>query len=403
MKPSTKIILICIVIILLPVIIKLQMVIDPQRAQFQPGRGVASVVTEFGSNPVVLPSQFVFGTVIGFREVVAGLLWVRANDFFHTGNYDAIVPLSRMITWLDPHQLVVYSVGAWHLAYNFVDFEERADRRYLYPGMKFLLEGIQNNSELWDLYFEMGFTMYFLKVLNYDEAAYWLKQAQERGAPGRVQRCVAHALERAGRIDESIAQWKHCIADAKRRLKQNPNDPDASYDLAISKRNYDRIVIQQMERSKLANHPLAVNFEATFRRLGPKQFLISGHTNLPDGARVEVTLTDFGYKEPTLEEASWQVDPNQTLVYDTGIHGIVVRGGRFSREYDLSKDPKQYPLRASKYKLSIFFNPRNAARDIQDIVGWSGEGIIVKNYPDNSVKGLRKIKKVIILKREDII
>ena len=45
MKRSTKTILIVIALALLPAIVKLQMTIDPQRPQFQPGKGVGSVVT----------------------------------------------------------------------------------------------------------------------------------------------------------------------------------------------------------------------------------------------------------------------------------------------------------------------------------------------------------------------
>ena len=165
MKRSTRIVLIIIALALIPAIVSLQTAIDPQRPQFQPGRGVGSVMTR-GANPVILPSQFVVGTIIGFREVVAGLLWVRANDFFHSGNYEAIVPLTRMITWLDPHQIDVYCTGAWHLAYNFVDSAQRADWRYLAPAMKFLEEGVANNPGVYDPAFELGFVMHYMKAQN---------------------------------------------------------------------------------------------------------------------------------------------------------------------------------------------------------------------------------------------
>ena len=53
--------------------------------------------------------------------------------------------------------------------------------------------------------------------------------------------------------------------------------------------------------------------------------------------------------------------------------------------------------------LSVWFNPRNATQDIKDVSGWSGEGITDKRYLDTSTKGLRMIKKVVTLRREDII
>ena len=29
----------------------------------------------------------------------------------------------RIITWLDPHFIDVYETGAWHMDYNFTDFQ----------------------------------------------------------------------------------------------------------------------------------------------------------------------------------------------------------------------------------------------------------------------------------------
>ena len=78
----------------------------------------------------ISPDQLLFA-LIGFRELVAGILWVRADSFFDTGNYDAILPIVRVVTILDPHQLDVYATGMWHIGYNFTDEEQRSDRRYV--------------------------------------------------------------------------------------------------------------------------------------------------------------------------------------------------------------------------------------------------------------------------------
>jgi len=402
-KRSAKALLIIVVMALIPAIVKLQTAIDPQRRQFQPGRGVSAVVTQVGNNPVVLPSQFVVGTIIGFREVVAGLLWVRANDFFHRGNYDAIVPLTRIITWLDPHQIDVYSTGAWHLAYNFVDHRHRADRRYLLPAIRFLDEGIENNPSVWDLYFDQGFTMYYLKVYDYNKAAMWLKLAQEKGAPYARYTQVAHAYAKAARLDDAIRQWKSCIATAQAALKKDPKNADARHLLQVSERNLPMLLYRIEMRKDLAKHPRDVNFEAGFERIGPKKFRISGSADLPDTARIDVTLIDSDYKEPELDKFTWEVDPNLTMVVDVGIHGLMVKDGKFDRIYNLSRDPKQYPLAADPYTLTISFDPQKAFHDVQDVTGWRGEGITDKRYLDTSSKGFRTIRKVIPLKREDII
>ena len=93
----------------------------------------ASSVKAFGG----LNNEFLLLPLLGFREAAAGLLWVRCDEFFHSGDYDAILPLVRLITWLDPHADNVYVTGAWHLSYNFTDSSERSDRRYIGPAMQF--------------------------------------------------------------------------------------------------------------------------------------------------------------------------------------------------------------------------------------------------------------------------
>lgn len=404
MKQSTRVLLILAAVALLPAIVKLQSVIDPQRKQFLPERQVvSSVVTDVGNNPVVLPSQFVAGAIIGFREVVAGLLWVRANDFFHTGNYEAVVPLTRIVTWLDPHQIDVYSVGAWHLAYNLVDAQSRGDRRYLLPAIKFLEEGVANNPDLFDLYFEQGFTMYYWKKQDYEKSAYWLNEATKRACPYYVHTQVAHAYERNGQIDKTIEQWRKCLRIMNAALKKNPNDKDAWTMREVSRKNLNLTLMRRVDRAERAKNPVEVDFDAEFERLGPRKFRISGKANLPDGARIEMSLVDAGYEEPSLKTFNWEVDPTLTLLYDSGVNGISIMDGRFERDYDLSKDLKQHPLAKDEYTLTVWFNPRNATQDVKDLVGWSGEGMTDRNYLDTSTKGMRIVKKVIVLKREDII
>lgn len=362
------------------------------------------MVTEVNNNPVVMPSQFIAGTLIGFREVVAGLLWIRTNDFFHTGNYEAVIPMTRMITWLDPHQIDVYRTGAWHLAYNLVDSSERADYRFLFPGIKFLEEGIQNNPNVSDLEFDLGFLIYALKKQDFVKAQYWITKAcQESDATNPMKRQIAHMLEKQGKIDEAAAEWRKMLAQAISDLKKDPNNFHALEHRNVCKRNLDLMLVRQTMRKDLANHRLDVKFEASFKRLGPRQFQITGQLLLPIGSRVDVMLEDADYKEPDMKSFTWDVDPNQTVLADTGMHGIFVDGGKFSRKFDVTKDSKQYPFKAERYKLTLFFNPRIATDYTQDFTGWNGEGITDKKYLDTSTPGLRIIKKVIYLKREDII
>ena len=405
MKSSTRIILVIIVLALIPAVVKLQALIDPQRPQFQPGKGVGSMITQVGKSPVVLPSQFVAGTIIGLREVVAGLLWVRANDFFHSGDYEAIVPLTRIVTWLDPHQIDVYRVGAWHLAYNFTDTAQHADRRYLIPAITFEKEGADNNPHVSDLEFDLGFVLYSLKAYQFDKALYWTKRgASEPDATLPMHRQIAHAYEKCGRIEDALKQWQQCIKEAQELLKKDPRDFRVRDHYQVSKRNYDLMLVRKSLREDLDKHPIDVGFEGGFKRLGPRRFKISGKINLPDATRIDVQLADDDYEEHDLSKFSWDVDPNETALYDLGIHGIYTENGQFSRVWDVTKDTKQYPFKKDKYTLILTFNPRMAPDFVQDGVGWSGEGITDKKYLDTKTNpGVRMVRKVIHLERKDVI
>lgn len=404
MKSSTRIILVIVMLALIPAIVKLQAAIDPQRAQFQPGKGVGSMVTRIGKSPVVLPSQFVAGTIVGFREVVAGLLWVRADDFFHSGNYEAIVPLTRIITWLDPHQIDVYRTGAWHLAYNFTDSSSHADHRYLAPAITFEREGVTNNPHVSDLEFDLGFILYSMKAQDFDQALYWTKRAAaEQDAMLPMHRQVAHAYEKCGMIDEAVGQWQRCIDEALPRLKDQ-RDFRARDHYEVSKRNRDLTLVRRALREDIDKHRIDLGFDVTFKRLGPRKFKISGKINLPRATRIDIRLFDDDYKDVGQNNFSWSIDPNATAVFDVGMHGIWVEQGQFSRIYDVTKDSKQYPFKKDKYTLTVTFNPRTAPDFVQDHIGWSGEGLTDKRYLDiTSIPGVRMVKKVIHLERKDII
>jgi tetratricopeptide (TPR) repeat protein len=404
MKQSTKIILIVILFALVPGIVGLQSKIDPMRPQFVVGKGVGAVMTKVENNPVVLPSQFVFGTLIGFREVVAGMLWVRCDDFFHEGNFEAIIPLIRIITWLDPHNMDVYCTGAWHMAYNFTDSRERADWRYLPSSIALLKEAIANNPGLSEPEHDLGFVIYQEKMYDFDKAAYYLKQATEKkDATPFYGRSLAHAYTSAGHFDLAERQWRRCIALGTQESKMFPRSFDAYIDMAVAKKNLAGFLMRRTQQADYSKYRVDCAYEVNFKRLGPRVFEISGKANLPNMSRLDLMLTDAGYKQPELTSFTSYSDPKATALAEIGMHGIVVRQGMFHRKYDLSKDLKQYPFAKDKYTLTVSFNPRENDEGVTDITGMCGERLGDKHYLDTSTKNLRKLTRVFHLTRKDII
>src|SRR4051794_25470117 len=157
------------------------------------------------------PIQALAPALLGFRQVAASLLWVKTDDYFHRGEYEPILRMVRLITTIDPHQIDVYTTGAWHMSYNFMD------KRLIRTGLEFLEDGVTNNPSIYDLYFESGWTNVD-KMKNYPRAIDWYNIASTKGTtdgktlpPAFTWHQLAIAHERAGDIDGALKQWEKTL------------------------------------------------------------------------------------------------------------------------------------------------------------------------------------------------
>lgn len=466
----------------------LQQPIDKLRPQFQEEQSV----TKGGAMTNLLMDeslQFIGAAAMGLRQAVAGVLWVRADEFFHKGQYDAIIPLVRMVTWLDPHQIDVYCTGAWHLDYNFVDSDQRSDKRYIPPAIKLMEEGVQNNPGIYDLYFDLAWMHYFQKIKDYDKAVEWMEKCASKPSvdtntgeripqPAFVARMLAHAYEKAGNLDKAEETWRKCLADSEAIAKGAPKDRSNLGEVDICKQNLGRMLLRRGWRNgdmaayekginmlkslaslgKREQQALAatektyaefkakgsaphdtlpqidVHFDASWKKVKSKVLLIEGTLNIGnaedykglasesytswytqnqeapanmrlkwrEGCRVRVVLADDGYDYRDLKtpkDLNWDVDKTQTIVWDDAL----CREGKFRMKLNLSKDPEIYPLAKDKYKLIVWFDPGDTSEDMQDRIGWRGEGITDKRYLNTTIRpGFRLVRKEFILKKSDI-
>ena len=417
----------------------LQDAINPMRDKIQPsfgGKEQTKLIFQ-------LPGPYIIASFTGMRETVAGLLWVRADEFFHEGDYESILPLVRIITWLDPHYMDVYKTGAWHLDFNICDSEERSDRRYIPPALALLREGIRNNDTTYDLPFDMGFTHYYLKIKDYGKAAYWVDRASKlpdlnpatRESPGAsgllVQRMLAHMYEKTGDIEASRKTWKTVLDRSLALAAQNPKNGVLWMGKHIAINNYN-LILWRIERRKTDIYPpVDMKFEVNWVRKKPRMIVVSGKMNLisradylkfdpkfgvdkdslrtrleailkspyVDGARVDIQLHDIDYKPQVLEDFSWDVPKDVTIMIDSAR----IADGKFQAEIDMSRDPNIYAFKRKKYVLTVSFDPRGAPDFIQDRIGWHGEGLTDKKYLDTkTIPGVRMIRKQWIIDLKDL-
>ncbi len=455
--------LLAIALLLLVPVCFLQNTIDPQRAQYLPGQA------KYGNNGLSkLPIQFALGGLIGFREAIAGLLWVRCDTFFDNGDYKAIAPLIRIITWLDPHQVDVYETGAWHMDYNFTDTDQRSDRRYIPLSLSLMREGIANNPDVPDMYSDLAFTHYFRKIADYPMAQQYYLQGQ--AVEDRIRtdttpdlsdvdnrtkakeaaqsvttmgHMLAHTYEAEGLIPQAMQQWQYCISMHQYDLAHNTNEkyPEQSgLNTSIKGLYDDRMRLKW--RAIDTRVPVDFKFHPILVRVAPKVFVLKGTMNAignqrttagfledgvgqwgpVDGCRVEIRLQDLGYKMPNIGAftlSSVNVNPNVTIMQDAASVTKSQIGGERGRKIDMSQDPDIYSFTAPKYTVTVWFdpsNPNDCPINVQDRIGWLGQGMTDSDpsvidasgqVPGDTagipIKGLKVLKKVFYLTRDDIL
>jgi tetratricopeptide (TPR) repeat protein len=452
LSKSQKTLLTALIIPLLAVIAFLQMKIDPERHQFEPDQGIQAHAVSG------LPIEFALGAFTGFREAVAGLLWARTDEFFHTGNYEAVMPMVRIITWLDPHFVTVYETGAWHMDYNFTDYHEQSDRRYIPLSIALMNEGIKNNPNEPELYSDLGLTHYFRKIGDFEKARESFEAGQRKieeifaaaakdphngnlhelqknaaTAVVSVGHGLAHSYEALGMIQEAADEWKYCIMAHQRNLDLGfGKDTGEAANLKTSQRQLYDIIARSKWRVGLDQHPVDMAFHPVLTRIGPAEFTFGGKLHVvgshgfvletgktewgpQDGCRINIRINDEGYKMPVINSftlSNLNLDPNTTIYQDSAS----TRDGKIiDRKIDMSKDPQIYSLRAKTYDVTFWFNPSNpndCPINVQDRIGWLGEGMTDSKYLDtsgevpgdmvNRIPNLRLLKKTFNLSRDDI-
>lgn len=406
--------LMMVALLLVPIAL-MQMRVDHKREAV----GLSGGGTQFIKGSIDLPSNMLGAALAGFREPVAGLLWVKSDDLFHTGKFEEVVPLMKIITLLDPHMIDVYATGSWHLDYNFVDKNERSDRRLIPSAIDFLKEGIKNNPNIYDLYFELAFTHYMIKIKEPQESIPWLlmalgkKTSDGDPTPRFVNHTLAHAYEMSGQIDKCLAVWKKCRDSSKAEVdkyiragKLNPdgtakrqstvgaNAPaeTAAWEYDVASRNYDRVLTKRMLRADLSSRRLQCDLKCTISKDRPRSMTLQGTINAPDYTKLDVILRDIDWQDRAKRDFVWRLD-NQTIFQDQ----VSVTAGKFKTDIDLTDGARFYPLKSDRYELLVVLNPRNQPAESQDRVGWSGEGLDDKRFLDTSVPGLRKIQARLIV------
>jgi hypothetical protein len=336
----------------------------------------------------------------GFRELIAGILWVRADSFFETGNYDAILPIIRLVTFLDPHQIDVYATGMWHIGYNFTDEEQRSDRRYIPSALALGKEGATQNPTTYELFFETAWLWYHKIDDNYEKAVEWMEKADKvddiRLQPAR-RNLLSRLYERNGEVDKALNHWfsVYDIAQAEYEADKDRRNFSLHQNRDTIENNLDTLLIRMSQRGFFASKegrslepydvspPFDVGFGAKVTVTAERVLRVQGNWDvLSIGTRIRCILRDDDFPDTIPGGVLWDksaevnFDPSRDRTYMMEL--MFVRNQRFDKTIDMSRDPTMYPFTKKNYILEFYYNPRSAPEHIQDKFGWNGEGMTDK-------------------------
>jgi tetratricopeptide (TPR) repeat protein len=157
------------------------------------------------SNPDV--SANVGALVLGFRKLVADMMWLRVDEYWHSGLASRMLPMMETVVALDPHFIEAYALGAWHLAYNITltVFSAEEKMQYMDQAIGLLEKGIKNNPRSAKLFSELGFTIYFIKLKDWEKSSYYIGEAIKHEHEPWMERLYALTLEKIGEEEEALA------------------------------------------------------------------------------------------------------------------------------------------------------------------------------------------------------
>ena len=178
----------------------------------------------------VIGQNLAIALLAGMRGVVADFLWITSHDYWEKKEWLRQYRNIQIVSALQPQSLLFWDLGQWHMAWNIgygalSDPKNRTksegvkrEREWHEKAREFLVRGIENIPNRYDLYFTMGWLYYGKLSKDCDEppcreayckaAEYFGKAASFPDAPQFVTRFYPRALEKCGQTLAAYEEWK---------------------------------------------------------------------------------------------------------------------------------------------------------------------------------------------------
>jgi tetratricopeptide (TPR) repeat protein len=145
---------------------------------------------------------------LGYDGLMADIYWTRAVQYFgsrhavRASQYRQLAPLLTITTALDPQLVVAYEFGA-----NFLAPQPPAGAGMPDEAVKLIQFGIENNSDNWRLYYDLGF-LYYMDLKDYPRAEdAFVRGSKVPNAHPFLKILAAQMAQHAGDTQMARALW----------------------------------------------------------------------------------------------------------------------------------------------------------------------------------------------------
>ncbi len=157
-----------------------------------------------------------------------------------------MLPILEGVTQLDPKFMMAWKVYGWHAAYNLhAESETYIDRNYwLKEGVRILERAVQANPDTWEMYFELGWTLYDRAHQKQRAAEYFRKADEFPDAPHYVTRLIYKSYEGVLDFENLFPALEHAVSTHK---DVSVHQFLANRDLEFWQKNWDNPDVHRRE------------------------------------------------------------------------------------------------------------------------------------------------------------
>ena len=160
--------------------------------------------------------KFVEEISIGYNELFADLVWLRAIQYFGEhrmtdSKYEHLYHILDILTTLDKKFIHAYTFGALLLEHSAGD---SASVNLL------LRKGEFNNPQRWEIPFTRGFIYYIFRAANKKAAMFFLRSSKKPDAPDMCKRFAGFTYQKIGDKFMALKLWQNIYENSNNQLEK---------------------------------------------------------------------------------------------------------------------------------------------------------------------------------------